>query len=154
MYKFLILFLISTFSYSAIAACDKAVLQPSEAFTQADIVFHGKVANLQYLDDPEQLVPEPRIMVTFEVYEQWKGQLSKEQTIIHTTHNKSSCNGYAFKAGEEYLVYSRYNNKAESFLAKLFTSDKPATLGIKVYAGTKLYSDADNDLKFLLSTRK
>lgn len=128
-------------------ACDKKPLVPSEALVESDVVFRGVVDNLQYLDHPEKSETEPRIIVTFRISEVWKGPADKILTI-HTTHNKTTCNGYVFKAGEEYLVYARYNRRADNFLAKLFAPEHP-TLGVKVYGGTKPIAKAEEDLKQL-----
>lgn len=128
-------------------ACDKPVLAPATAFESADVVFRGKIENLRYLDNPEQTKLEPKIIVTFLVSEVWKGKAEKN-TIIHTTHNKSTCNGYVFQSGKEYLVYSWINKRSDNSIAKLFAQKSP-TLGIKVYAGTKPITEALEDLKFL-----
>jgi len=133
-------------------ACDKSPLSLSDSSSVADVIFQGEIENLQYLDDPNQTKTEPRIIVTFSVEKVWKGVVGKTITI-QTTHNKSTCNGYEFKAGVEYLVYSQYNKRADNFLAKLFSPSQP-TLGIKVYTGTKLLSDAKHDLAYLGSTKK
>ena len=140
--------IVTAFAFSSITfACDKTTLKPSEAFKEADIIFSGKVENLRYLDDPDQTKTDPRIIVTFSTIKVWKGTAEKTLTI-HTTHNKFTCNGYVFKAGEEYLVYSHYNRRADNILAKFFAPAKP-TLGIKVYGGTKLFSKAKDDIKYL-----
>lgn len=128
-------------------SCDKKQLSPTEALKEADIVFRGVVDNLRYLDDPDKIKTEPRIIVTFKVSSVWKGEAQKIITI-HTTHNKDSCNGFVFKDGEEYLVYSRYNRRPDNFINKLFSPKNP-TLGVKVYGGTKLITKADEDLKML-----
>jgi len=128
-------------------ACDKPQLAPAAAFSSADVVFRGKVENLRYLDNPDDSKLEPRIQVIFKVDEFWKGKVEKTVTI-HTTHNKSSCNGFVFKSGENYLVYVRFNRRADNFLARLFAPDKPMW-GIKVYGGTKPLSEAKADLTFL-----
>ena len=132
---------------SIAVACDKTRLEPSEAFNKADVVFKGKVENLRYLDEPDKTKTEPKIIVTFVVSEIWKGPEGQIITI-HTTHNRTTCNGFVFKSGEEYLVYSRYSQREDNFLAKLFAPDRP-TLGVKVYGGTKLISEAEKDLKYL-----
>ncbi len=143
-----LVFLALLISNSSIAqGCNKSKLSPPEAFKEADIVFRGNIENLQYLDNPERTKTEPRIIVTFSVSKVWKGT-ADEVLTIHTTYNKSTCNGYAFKAGKEYLVYSRYNRRKNNFLAKLFSPDNPK-LGVKVYAGTKLITDANEDIKYL-----
>ena len=143
---FTLLVFILTSSHVAYA-CHKAHLNPREAFKEADIIFRGKVENLRYLDAPNKTKTEPRIIVTFRTSEIWKGTADNTLTL-HTTHNKSTCNGYIFKVGEEYLVYSHYNRRADNFLAKLFAPDTP-TLGVKVYGGTKHISNAKQDLKYL-----
>jgi len=143
------MFLIYSFLMLAtnVCACDKPSLGPAAAFKEADVVFRGVVENLRYLDDPEKTKTEPRIIVTFKVSKVWKGAVDKT-LVIQTTHNKTTCNGYVFKYGEEYLVYSRYNRRSENFFAKLFAPAKP-TLGVKVYGGTKPISGAGADLKYL-----
>ena len=81
------------------------------------------------------------------MFEVWKGAADKALTC-YTTHNKTTCNGYVINDDKEYLVYSRYNRRADTFVAKLFASDEP-TLGVKVYGGTKLIAEAQEDIKFL-----
>lgn len=136
------------FIASATFACDKTPLDPAAAWHEADVVFHGKVETIQYLDDPQQTKTEPRIIVSFKVFEVWKGQLDKHVNL-HTTHNKTSCNGFVFNSAEEYLIYARFNRRADNFFARWFAPDQP-TLGVKVYAGTKLLSQASKDLKRLI----
>ncbi len=140
----IILFIMISSCIHTAIACDKSQLKPSQALNEADVVFRGKVENLQYLDDPNKTKTEPRIIVTFSATEVWKGKADKTISL-HTTHNKSTCNGFVFKAGEEYLVYAGYNRRADNFLAKLFAPDNPA-LGVKVYGGTKLITEAKEDL--------
>lgn len=141
---FILLYICSTI---VAIACDKQQLTPSEAFKDADIVFRGKIENLRYLDNPKTSKAEPRVIVTFTVLESWKGTVDTTITI-HTTHNKFSCNGFVFQTSKEYLVYSRLNRRSDNFIAKLFAPGKP-TPGIKKFGGTKLISDAVEDLKFL-----
>lgn len=130
-----------------VMACEKTELAPVEAFNAADVIFRGNVENLQYLDDPKTTIIEPRIIVTFKISRVWKGPPEKSLTI-HTTYNKSTCNGYAFISGREYLVYASFNRRADNFLARLFAPGK-STLGVKVYGGTKPISQAEKDLEYL-----
>ncbi len=128
-------------------ACNKKPINPAEAFKHADVIFTGQIKNLRYLDNPEQTKLEPRIIVTFEVSQSWKG--APEKTIVlHTTHNKFTCNGYRFQSNQGYLVYAAYNRPANTFVGNLFSPDNP-TLGVKIYGGTKPTSEANNDLKYL-----
>jgi hypothetical protein len=139
---------LSATTFEAIA-CGKEILSGKNALDAASMVFQGKVENLQYLDPPEQTDLEPRIIVTFSVKKLFKGEVGK-QVIIHTTHNKSSCNGYVFEAGKEYLVYTKENKKRSRLLAFFFPSTStPARIGINVYGGTKPLSQATTDIDFL-----
>jgi len=128
-------------------ACEKEPLIPPKALAEADMVFRGVVENLVYLDNPEKSKTDPRVIVTIGVKQVWKGP-AQQVVTLHTTHNRTGCNGYEFKAGKEYLVYSRYNHRADTFLAKLFAPKVP-TLGVKTYGGTKSIESAEEDLKFL-----
>lgn len=128
-------------------ACEKTPLSGKAAFEFATSIFQGTVENLQYLDDPEKELPEPRIIVTFSVDKTFKGEL-ENQVIIHTTHNKGSCNGYVFTAGQQYLVYTKENKTKKGFFS--FFIDEPETkLGVKVFAGTKPVSKAASDIAYL-----
>jgi len=147
--KFLYTTLLITLSVvsNEATACDKSRLSGETAFEFATSIFRGKVENLQYLDPPEKNIPEPRIIVTFKVDEVFKGEL-EDQVVIHTTHNKGSCNGYVFTAGQEYLVYTKENKKIKGLLA-FFIGDQPTKTGVKVFAGTKPLTNAASDIAYL-----
>lgn len=138
---------LSTITFKAIA-CDKEILSGKNAVDAASMIFQGTVENLQYLDPPEQTDLEPRIIITFSINEMFKGE-ARKQVIIHTTHNKGSCNGYVFEAGKEYLVYTKRNNKRSRWLTFFFPSSTPPRIGINVYGGTKPSSKATADIDFL-----
>ncbi|MCW8929408.1 MAG: hypothetical protein OQL19_04105 [Gammaproteobacteria bacterium] len=144
--KKLLLFIFITFNLQAYA-CDKSNLSPVEAFKSADLIFSGKITNLRYLDEIEKSQVEPRIIVTFKTEQFWKGH-KQEEVLLHTTHNKGSCNGFVFNAGEKYLVYAVKQKKADNFLAKLFAK-KEATIGVKIYGGTKLLNEAKEEINNL-----
>ncbi len=130
-------------------ACDKEELADKSAYDFATSIFQGKVENLQYLDPPDKDQLEPKIIVTFSVSKAFKGEPG-DQVILHTTHNKWSCNGYVFKAGNEYLVYTKQNKKIGGFLSKFF-GEQPTRTGVKVYAGTKPIENAKTDLAYFES---
>jgi len=144
--KYLLLFLLVTFNLH-VYACDTNEISPEEAFKSADLVFSGKITNLKYLDDVEQTKVEPRIIVTFKTEQFWKGQKQKE-VMLHTTHNKGSCNGFVFDSGEKYLVYAVKQKRADNFLAQLFAK-KGHTIGVRIYGGTKLLNQAKEEIKNL-----
>jgi hypothetical protein len=82
-------------------------------------MFTGKATRIQFLE-PDEEGREPKILVTFEVYEVWKGPV---QRVLHlrTTYNKWTCGGYYFKEGLSYLVTAHEAKAAngETELAKV-----------------------------------
>ena len=135
-----------------VLACNKAKYTFKESLANSDIIFSGKITNLRYLDDIDQKKIEPRVIVTFQTNKVWKGNKTKE-ILIHTTHNKGSCNGFVFESGKEYLVYAVVQKRANNFLAKLFSKKEP-TVGVKLYGGTKSLSEAKNDIQKLNENQK
>ncbi|MFA6106919.1 MAG: hypothetical protein WC745_04600 [Patescibacteria group bacterium] len=101
-----IIFLLpALFCPSSVFACECAPASIDSALSNSDAVFAGKVSKIEYLDNPEQISPEPRTVVTFDVSQWWKGS-DEKQAVLHTVHNTFTCNGYWFKDNEEYLVYA------------------------------------------------
>lgn len=107
---------------------------------KADAVFSGKVTNVKYLDDPERGSPEPRIIVTFDVYESWKGPLTKEITL-HTVFNKWSGNGYFFSKDGEYLVFAYKRKNKKNIFSKLFGGPEEV-YDVKLCNGTQFLNRA------------
>ena len=126
------------------AACDCVGPRGKAALVNANVAFSGKVIRIKYLDNSEQLNPEPRIIVTFRVYRVWKGK-PKRKIVLHTVFNKWTCNGYWFKEGDEYLVFAHANS---SEAARMFPKAKN-TLGLGTCGGTFPLSDAQGDVKEL-----
>ncbi len=127
-----------------VKACDCVGPRGKAALVSAEVAFIGKVKKIEYLDDPKQSSPEPRIVVTFRVHRIWKGE-SKRYVVLHTVFNKWTCDGYGFKEGEEYLVFARANS---SEAAKLFPGAKN-TLGVNTCGGTLPLAAARGDVKEL-----
>jgi len=82
------------------------LLEPPDAFDEADLVFSGKVIDV--VADNSGYFFE----VTFEVIESWKGPTSS-YTVIFTETESSMC-GYNFQDGYNYLVYA-YLNSNQNF---------------------------------------
>jgi hypothetical protein len=81
----------------------------------ADAVFVGTVSDVQFVDkEGDPAFGDKRIIVTFSVSSQWKGVELKNITL-HTFYNQVSCDGYAFKQGQEYIVYAK-KHKARLWL--------------------------------------
>ncbi|MBJ7993248.1 cobalamin biosynthesis protein CbiN [Bacillus mycoides] len=81
-------------------ACDCINVSPEDAFQKNDVVFEGKVLEVQEKD-------EGGIKTLFEVKKIWKGT-SSSQIIIYTS--VSSC-AFRFAEGGEYLVFSSYRGE-------------------------------------------
>ena len=75
-------------------------LSPEEAYEDADVVFSGKVTDM-VLDGTGYYYE-----VTFQTIDVWKGEDSKEITVLTETYS-DAC-GYNFQINNEYLVYA-YN---------------------------------------------
>ncbi|PGO32729.1 cobalamin biosynthesis protein CbiN [Bacillus cereus] len=101
-------------------ACDCINVSPEDAFQKNDVVFEGKVLEVQEKD-------EGGIKTLFEVKKIWKGT-SSSQIIIYTS--VSSCT-FRFAEGGEYLVFSSYRGEE-----KLETS---------MCSGTKRLDEAEMD---------
>jgi hypothetical protein len=108
---------------------------------QAAAVFSGRALRVEYLE-PDREKREPPIRVVFEVREVWKGPVH-HSAVVSTVYNKWTCNGYYFKAGEDYLVAAK----------KLVREDMPGgryeVEGIFLCGGTRLLSNAKQDLEDL-----
>lgn len=114
---------------------------------KADAVFSGKVTKLKYLDDQERGSPEPRIIVTFDVYESWKGPLSKQITL-HTVFNKWSGDGYFFTKDGEFLVFA-YKRKNKKNIITKFLGGPDEVYDVKLCNGTQFLNRADKLIKEL-----
>ncbi|MGE6590077.1 cobalamin biosynthesis protein CbiN [Bacillus mycoides] len=83
-------------------ACDCINVSPEDAFQKNDVVFEGKVLEVQEKD-------EGGIKTLFEVKKIWKGT-SSSQIIIYTSSSSSSC-AFRFAEGGEYLVFSSHRGE-------------------------------------------
>ncbi|NUC18813.1 cobalamin biosynthesis protein CbiN [Bacillus mycoides] len=99
------LVLICSFTYFILPeksyACDCTKASPEERLQQNDVVFEGKVLEVQEKDG--------RMKTLFEVKKIWKGT-SSSQIIIYTSSSSSSC-AFRFAEGGEYLVFSSYRGE-------------------------------------------
>ena len=114
-------------------ACDCIPITVEDGINTSDVIFSGKVKSIKYLDNPKKTV-ESRIIVTFDVFQFWKGKVDREITL-YTTYNRHSCQGYAFNNNGEYLVYA--NKQIDG------------NLGTNICKRTTLLSYAKDDLSVL-----
>ncbi|WP_439019944.1 cobalamin biosynthesis protein CbiN [Bacillus thuringiensis] len=82
-------------------ACDCTKASPEDRLQKNDVVFEGKVLEVQEKDG--------KMKTLFEVKKIWKGT-SSSQIIINTSF--SSCT-FRFAEGGEYLVFSSYKGKKQ-----------------------------------------
>lgn len=101
-------------------------------------VFTGRAVEIQYLERHATDVEAP-IVVTFDVYEVWKGPV-RHTAVLRTVYNTHTCAGYYFKVGRDYLVAAKnvIGDRAESSSYELE--------GIFLCGGTRLLSEARQDL--------
>jgi hypothetical protein len=123
--------------------CDKP-RSATIAMDKADAVFSGVVTEVKYLDDPKKSEREWRIVVTFTVKQTWKNVTTKN-FVLHTVHNRMSCNGYVFEHGKEYLVFARKNEDADRrhFAPTVLPQE---SFGVRWCGGTSLLSSAKDYL--------
>lgn len=122
---------------SAIYACDCVGPRGKEAIREGSPAFRGIVTDIKDLGPfpGRGENSEHRIIVTFAVSRVWNGDVGKTFQL-HTIYNQSSCGGYYFKNGAEYLVvaYPNKDEESEKFygIKKSFTTDPcGSTLEIK-----------------------
>ncbi len=151
------LFVIATFfSLTGQAfACSCLAPKVSDTLKWADVVFSGEVIKVQYVDaKTENIFNEPRIIVTFNVSDSWKGKVQKTMTL-HTRYNMTSCSGLIVKEGDRFLIYAK-RVKAGNWLGRGgalngITLPKPEDdiLQPGICNRSGLLADADEDLKAL-----
>lgn len=109
-----------------------------DALPAVAAMFTGKAVRVEYLE-PDAREVEPEILVTFEVFEVWKGPI--ERTLrLRTKYNKWSCRAYYFKEGHSYLV-AAHEVKAQ---------DGEVVLGgVNICGGTSELARAGDALKTL-----
>lgn len=95
--KFIFFAVLTLFSTTSLA-CSCAYPRVDDAFNNSDLVFKGKVIEL------EPPTSSTFNRVTFDVYNVYKGS-EKSSEAIFTNRSSAAC-GYPFKQGEEYLVFA------------------------------------------------
>ncbi|MET0553882.1 MAG: hypothetical protein ABW221_12640 [Vicinamibacteria bacterium] len=89
-------------------ACSCSGEFTQKSVDQAVAVFAGTVTDVQFLE-PDAPRIEPKILVTFDVSEIWKGP--QQGTLrLRTVFNKFSCSGEAYQRGDRYFVVTHKTN--------------------------------------------
>jgi len=146
--------------------CPSMSASLDERVSRADWVFSGRVEKIEFLDPkkPGSIMGlrhyEPRIIVRLAVIELWKGTPGTEEITLHTRYNawslnnarwSSSCSGFPFEEGEEYLVFAyKHNEYSMPLDAPNPFEDLPeGALDTSVWVGTKRLADATEDVLLL-----
>ena len=101
--KKLLLFAALLLWQSATWACSYYIGAVSEKYKNHLSIFHGKVVEIVFYDK-QDFFGDTHIKVTFDITQQWKGR--PEQNVLLTVYNGSSCYGYWFREGQNYIVYA------------------------------------------------
>ena len=121
-------------------ACSCSGEFTQKSVDQAVAVFAGKVTDVEFLE-PDAPTIEPKILVTFDVSEIWKGP--QQGTLrLRTVYNKFSCSGEAYQRGDRYFVVTHQANPGA----------RPGEMDLEdIYActGTRLLAQATDSLKVL-----
>ena len=83
---------------SCMASLDSQKKQTTDAYKGSNAIFSGKVTSVELMPDGNYFT------VTFAVKNVWKG-IADTVIKIKTAKDSGMC-GYAFKTGEEYIVYT------------------------------------------------
>ena len=135
----LILCVVWLFGNASQAYACKCVVpgSPSEEMEKFDAVFAGKVLSIDHSFDPNaaSFSPGDHTTVGFSVDTVWKGTVDKNIDLT-TPPTGGSC-GFAFVAGEEYIVYA-YEG-----------SDQGENLSVSICSRTALLAEAQADMDAL-----
>ncbi|KPJ58955.1 MAG: hypothetical protein AMJ46_13050 [Latescibacteria bacterium DG_63] len=125
-------------------------------------IFVGKVISVEFLDprptEDSFSHVEPRITVTLKVTIPLKQAADEDEVVLHTRWNEwsfsnaariSSCSGYPFEEGREYLVFA-YSHSRYSFSSD-FDNLPDSALDTSIWAGTRdtTYRGFAEDLKMI-----
>jgi hypothetical protein len=91
-------------------ACDCNVKRVGDALDVADVVVSGIVTSIR-LARVDQFGREAPTVVDIAIQRSWKGKAVQTVTL-HTQRNSSSCDGFEFAVGDQYLVFAARNSEA------------------------------------------
>ncbi|WP_444916854.1 hypothetical protein [Microbulbifer sp. JMSA003] len=106
--------LILLLAQSHALACSCHLGSVEDKLKNAESVFIGKSREVIVLDEKNEL-DEDRIIVKLDVLQTFKN--ADSLITLDTLNNSSSCEGYWFKEGQEYLIYAY---KIEDKLSTLY----------------------------------
>ena len=130
----LILFLVSTVivssnDHTAHACTCMQPLSPDEELPRFDVVFSGKVTNIEEIHRNDQTFSSmDPVFVTFDVYTIWKGD-KKDMITVMTAQSSASC-GFNFADDQEYIIYAKQYN-AEKLEVNLCSRTGPLSDAIE-----------------------
>ena len=96
-------------------ACSCSFPSIPNAVKKADLVFRGRLINVEFIDDLRYVAgpiakgrqaPIPRrFLATLEVTDVWKGLVGR-RIVLHTREDSSDCVGFWTDVGKEYLIFA------------------------------------------------
>ena len=102
-----------------VQGCECRKVEQREAFRHADMVFRGRVTQIDHLRlvhegdavrvEAERNPPgvDDHTVVSFNVLTRWKGKMARG-IKVYAVGRPSMCDGYRFEEGTEYVVYTRH----------------------------------------------
>ena len=154
--RFLILMMVLCADRGEGLACTCSYATAEQNLNASTIVFRGRVAELQYIDESMTrqaqnglLYRRPRrVQITFRVDKVWKGA-STRNSVLYTV-DAEGCDGFAGKVGSEWVVFSVKIRAGESKRwSTLFPSERellttfPCALNQDVRRAGPLIRDLD-----------
>jgi hypothetical protein len=100
--------MLTTWNLAALACTCVSFPNAKEAMADvyASVVFRGTVIKSEVLPQHPEMGGRRRYAVTFQVHEQWKGEL-KQALTLYSLDPGTDCMGAGYRVGEEYLVYAK-----------------------------------------------
>ena len=126
------------------AACSCVPTTIAENIERAGAIFAGKVTAINYPDEPRNPFGERRVLASVEISRVWKREAGRE-AVVSTWEDLSSCDGYNFHVGQEYLVFA----DTIRVIGPLGKEPEYRFEGVSWCGGTKTLRSASDELKAL-----
>jgi hypothetical protein len=137
----------------SVTGCSCIPLDVPAALRSADSVFRGRVTQIKWLKQVgDPLFGERRTIVTFRVSGVYKGQVASTAQL-HTQENRTSCAGFNFLSGHEYIVYA-YAYTANQWHSDSASSSSPSIRSSEKFLGTSICSRTNEVVNALQDLRE
>jgi hypothetical protein len=120
---------------SPVFACDCSLMPVRLALGPNDLVFSGVVTSVRLTQ--QQADGDGLTIVELSVQKSWKGA-PMPSVRLHFHHNEAACEGYAFAAGQRYVVFAKRNLPGFS---ERYRMQSAVTYGVTLCGGTSLQTN-------------